>query len=76
MGQYGPTWHGIRGIDGNNGNVYSVTYERLMGDKSSIPTSRPSDSKALQYDVWARASCLSPNFSYSYSSHLERAPEP
>lgn len=41
MGQYGPTCPGNPGIDGNYGNVYSVTYEAAIRGSASIPTSRP-----------------------------------
>jgi hypothetical protein len=42
VGQYGPTCPGNPGIDGNYGNVYSVTYEAAKCGSASIPTSRPS----------------------------------
>jgi hypothetical protein len=47
MGQYGPTCPGIHGMDGNNGNVFSVTYGPSMRDQSSIPTSRPNSSNGV-----------------------------
>jgi hypothetical protein len=42
MGQYGPTSPGKWGIDGNNGNVYSVTYG-VNGRSKFDPIQLPQD---------------------------------
>src|SRR5579863_8673998 len=41
---------GKSGIDGNNGNVFSVTYEISTMGKASIPTSRPPPSRPHRSD--------------------------
>ncbi len=40
---------GKSGTFGNNGNVFSVTYEASTRGKASIPTSRPTECKSLIY---------------------------